>query len=515
MANELVAIANGIIVEPGFHPPAEVNNFLGFPYDNEDEYEYDDEDWIWGDFVEVIDDPAYLIESVEDEIIEVIDAPDNYALFPVHVCDPSREGYTTALTIEQVDEAEGTLSINAGVIDDYGFVVAGSDMSDLMQDVMGYSDGYAVVRINTSNFITAQFTVTLNINYGRIEAISEVLLRNFCVDSRMLFEARADYKNRLVLTGPMCAIKYVADISGAKIVNSRIISIYTVPMNNCVMVKYADGSPQFCEPCLDLKNVIEIEKGVPGLERVYFNLMGEYSVHHRLGIALSVCTKFYNVYQAGDEVYLPIYDENKKEQFIFPLYKTLAMCYFGHSKRGTLWKTMQAMTVLQGIELPAAAYVCPVEFLKGINYENILSYMESLFKVNRPLENDKEVFHAIKKCKKLSDLVQLFLSLPKAQQSYPVSTIGLFASSSASNSMLMQIAGCTDNQLNEQLVQELVQVLYEVKPKALAAVLTAHRSDLNKTQKAMAVQTIKKYLGKDDGSSGVATAEDKINKKLN
>lgn len=510
MANDLAVIANGIIVEPGVHQPSDINSFLGFDYDNDNEFENDyyDADWI-----EIIDDPNFMIESVEKEIFSPPAEVEGYAIFPTHVCDPDRPGFATEMTEEQEDEAEGTLCVNACIINDYGKIVTGSDQAEFFQEIMGYDEDYAVVRITTGNVITAQFTATLSVNYNRVDELSEYILRHYCVDSRMLFDAKRDQRNRLVITGPMCIIRRLAELSGSKIVSSRLISIYNVPINNCIMIKYENKVLEFLEPCLDIQRVHIIDEVVPGLERMYFDLPSSYNIHHKLAIALTVCTKFFNAYQCGEDIYLPIYDEGKREQFIFPLYKTLAMCYFGHATRNSLWKSMQSMTVIQGIELPAAAFICPVEFLKGIAYENILSYMQSLFRIKRPLENDKEVFNAIRRCRKLSDLVQILLSLEQASTSYPVSTIGLFAATTSSNSMLMQIAGCSDTQLNEQLVQELVQILYEVKPKALAAILTSHRSDLNKAQKKMAINAIKKYLGT-DGDAAISKAQSSIERKL-
>lgn len=510
MANDLAVIANGIIVEPGKYEPSDIRGFLGFEYDYEDEFEdeYYDADW-----VEIIDDPSRMISEVESEIFSPPAEVDGYAIFPVHICDADREGFATKMTEEQEEEAEGTLCINTCVINDYGSIITGSDMSDLFQEVMGYDEGYAVVRVTTSNAVTARFTATLNVNYNRIDSISEYILHHYCVDSRMLFEAARDQKNRLVLTGPMCVIKRVTELVGAKILTSRLICVYNVPMNNCIMVRYEDDKLDLREPCLDIQCVHTIDGPIPGLERTYFDVSSSYNVHHRLAIALTVCTKFFNVYQCGEEIFLPIYDEGKREQYIFPLYKTLAMCYFGFAKRDSLWKAMQAMTIIQGIEIPAAAYVCPVEFLKGIAYDNILSYMQNLFKVKRPVSNNKELFNILKKCKKLTDLVQILLSMEQASKGYPVSTIGLFASTMPENSMLMQVAGCNDAMLNEQLVQELVQVLYEVNPKAIAAILTAHRSDLNKAQKQVAINAIKKYLGTGKDKA-LIKAQDGIEKKL-
>lgn len=402
---------------------------------------------------------------------------------------------TPAYLLENIKVSEFT------VINNCGQVIQGKDYSnDAFSYGCGSVNGRSSFVVSKPEMLSLYVVASVGAKYTKTDTIKAVLQQEFGCSCEALYEATADIKGRLVISGWLPNVQFVMDYFNLDARKIEVRGLNKVPVGTQILVSYKQGVDivQY-DSIKNILNIVELQQKMPGLDfvPVTADSCKALPINDRALLVASAIGYTNKVYTVAEDIFVLSFSTKKKEQFNFQLYKALALCYFGVGSRNAVWRALKKTAILYNIELPAAAYMCPIEYLQGIQYECILSYLNNLFKIQRPIK-DKNILVAIAKSKRITELVDILLSLPTTADVYPISTIGLFASDCAYDEMLKQVAGSDDVELNKQLVQELTQLLFATKPEALAALLVSHRSDLDKVQKQRAIQVLKKYISTDD-----------------
>lgn len=537
-----------------------VNNFIGFSvippdfeFDELDEYEEIYE----GKYVEIIDDPSRQLETRNQESTELSIISKRTAskeeIFEevVEQCNPFNVKRTTkkyelciyeqeitgCVGYESETNEDDELTIIDGeyrelhddeeidivrqtavyliedknvcpyvIVDKEGVVIPmnNTECNSLFVNKTGMHRTHASYVVNSNNILAAYVSVTVAKPYSYGDKICSVLSEECKFDVLSLINLTADYKRRLVISGYLPNVQVILDYFNLEPRKVKIGYVNLVPPGSSILLRldpsvenraFMVQSTEYLRNC----TLVELTSRVPGLDEVSIPI-DCLSIANKTMIIAGTTSSLDRVYYVDGDFFILSLNKAKKEQFNFKLYKALALCYFGLAGRNAVWKGLKQTSILYNIDLPAAAYMCPIEYLQGIQYECILSYLDNLFRIQRPIsgQDGKKILLSLRKATKLSVLVELLLALPTAREPYPVSTIGLFAGDCVKDDMLRQIAGSDDAELNKQLVQELTQLLLNVEPKSLSALLVSHRSDLDTKQKSKAIKVLKKYLSTDE-----------------
>ena len=360
-----------------------------------------------------------------------------------------------------------------------------------------------VAEVNYKEVITPKFNVTLDMRIEEIDDFLRPLVTIFRTSPQELLDITSKENGKVIIYGQLCLIEFLASLAGVKITSIDLVSICTVPANYRVFVRVESGGTEefpVYTPMNDYVSDSEIIFNVLDsadklLEKIVFLSSKEYKTEELMYIFMCALDRYKTFYICNNNLYVPPWSGNVSTDVWLPVFRELTLAFYGKVNRTKLYDAIKKANMLNNTKVPAAAFLCPVEFLMASGMEAIIMYIPKLFAKQRPLTegyNDKLL--QIKKLKDFATLFDIVEELPNSSNPYPISTIGLFANEMQDVSMYRQLAGCEDTILMQQLIQEFTQVMYRKNPKALAAILTAHRQDLNDKQKEKAVNVLKKNI---------------------
>ena len=361
---------------------------------------------------------------------------------------------------------------------------------------------YGVAEVNYKQVVTPKFNVTLNLKADEIDGFVRPLIDCFKTSPQELIDITSKEDGKVVIYGQLALIELLADRAGKEIISTDLVCLSIIPANYRVFVKVEPGISEYSNWSVVENHVSNeeilfniIEDADDLLSPVVFLQSDKYDVHELMYIAMCSLDRYKSFYICKNNLFVPPWSGNVSADVWLPVFKELTLAYFGRADRTKLYDAICKANMLNNVRVPAAAFLCPIEFLLSSEMEALVMYIQKLFAMQRPL--GEEHILLLKKLRKVKDFAGFFEvveKLPNTSNPYPVSTIGLFANEMQDVSMYRQLAGCDDPVLSQQLIQEFTQVLYRKCPKALAAILSAHRQDLTDKQKEKAVNVLKKNI---------------------